>query len=1229
MIYRALLLVVIVTMGSIVNPGIFELYNGPIKDIDEAIVIPRDGYMLDYILRYLASSSTRNDITILINDTTVYLDDNIKIYSSKNITITGIGKAAIYPTITRELLYNTINIRFNEESKHTLMITNITLKHIKLVISGNVAVKIVNSSLYYTDIKLPTPSTYIEINNSIVKYSKIEASTQILPNLSKRIIITSSRIENSTIESYIMIMLQGDNKLPTMYFDTILYNTTIRNSFLEGEKIRILHSYMEKTTLNAWSLKIRSSNITRSNIRPVLFHFYSLNISNSFFNKSILHLNVLEDSHKFSISSSVFYETSIYTNSPTIFENATNIVNGEPLFILTGMNSKVITKRGSYIVVSARTVYVINVSHIGYLATYDCSIIYVEDSEIEYIIISGSTSTTLKKNIIHYASIESTYVSLADNVVYNATLLKTTSLTSIGNKFFGKLNLSLNNINLIDNIVFKNNTLNGRQIFYKKCKIGDILVINNTEIAGGIIIGCSNLLIINTIINGSMGLYLIDTPEVHINNSILVNSEINIRSLRQQLGSIDISYSKLINTHILIPKLFSTPPNIHIVHNKIYQYKDKPIMTIYRSLDTFIYANNIVINTRRTLRSSPLVYINAYSILIAYNNISIYTYTNINVGIEKYILNTILPFFSLNSLSKGPIIAYYNNISIRSIIQVNHYMIDSLLYCLNKHMVFTYIFDFSLLDEGYVIVVNNKIIFRQYYYSTLIDQEFSKFIKEYISYKRANTNYDAVKNTGLHTAVFALKELSRSIFNATSNTIYAETFDPIYSKYSVFTTLSSSSWVPVLFNNNISYNTLNPLVSEASIADLEMTATFGLLMEDNRFYNIGFSGSLISSIRGLSEGEAILIDNCYINDKPIVIISSYISSTPYNVKKHYPEAGAVLVISSRNIIIEGYTFENTAIPIIIWRTVNVTIRYNTFRNVKAVVYLDYGTVTIYANKIFNCWKLYEEYPYSDNNVVTESPIELLYYNRSDNKYYYGILPYNISSMPIDIVIDPQDYFRVYLNNKAGIVGRKTVLTVVGGGLINYTVKIKGLGVDKILSRGKIGFNEKKNITLNLSSISDGRYRLVFCGYIVLLNRTGCKAFSITLDNTPPKIIIQSFSSQKEITEQQKLRISYKIVDQYLENASIIILDYRTRKILYRQSIPFNGTQSIDLSKFSEGKYVLTIMAIDKAGNIANKTIIFVYYRLGQINYTYIALGIIAVIAIITLLYRKIIVRRKK
>ena len=125
----------------------------------------------------------------------------------------------------------------------------------------------------------------------------------------------------------------------------------------------------------------------------------------------------------------------------------------------------------------------------------------------------------------------------------------------------------------------------------------------------------------------------------------------------------------------------------------------------------------------------------------------------------------------------------------------------------------------------------------------------------------------------------------------------------------------------------------------------------------------------------------------------------------------------------------------------------------------------------------------------------------------------------------------------------------------------------------------VNITSENNYTLNTTQLDDGKHTIS----LKAIDRSGninYESITIIVDNTAPKIAVEGVVDSKLVVLSNALTLTYNIEDTYFESAALHI---------FNKVIPLSksGTVTINISTVPNGTYQAYIVALDKAGNIAN------------------------------------------
>ena len=142
-------------------------------------------------------------------------------------------------------------------------------------------------------------------------------------------------------------------------------------------------------------------------------------------------------------------------------------------------------------------------------------------------------------------------------------------------------------------------------------------------------------------------------------------------------------------------------------------------------------------------------------------------------------------------------------------------------------------------------------------------------------------------------------------------------------------------------------------------------------------------------------------------------------------------------------------------------------------------------------------------------------------------------------------------------------------------VIRKNVKIKN---------SSYGENQSINGSLETENLSDGNYSVVY-SYSDSVGNTDNRSYSITVDNTDPKITINS--PEKTIIK-ENLTASFTVKEKYLEQSNLTLIKNSTDIATGRQTLRLNS------SNISDGNYTVNYFASDAAGNSDSRKLNITY-----------------------------------
>ncbi len=1210
-------IVFLILLNLLISIGATISYNEEISTLGTLVIkIPED-----YPTLYDALASLRdNAIYAKIIIDSHYINQSFSVHTAGNIEIEGLAKPIFYPAY-KNGVRTRIEIIFPNHRIYNLSIRNIVFKSVTLEIKGNINLFISNTTFYSSVLRISLgPSTFgnnviMYISNTLFNSSSLSIVGE---SSSSSLTIALSNIFNSWISSDISV---------------VFLKTIIRASSIDVKRLSLIDSMIHHTDLR----------FSRGSVRSII---------NSYINYSTVSIMVDKDSI---IRDSTFVNSFIYISSSLgvvtgiiknctfinvipridnwkVFVNGSNTFNGEPLYCIDTLTNSRIDASGSYVINMAVNSFIENIDHIGLLYISRSYGTVISGNNIDILVLENSVYDTIMDNVIDIISSHmGVRDTLANNTIRKGILGLFHNTRLIGNDingYWSQVKLMVHPSLLSVIFIEGYNKKDGKPIIYYKCRTpNDVARISNLNRLGGIIInGCRGVEINNVTIDATDGILWINaTDYVKIHHSTFNKTSILIEdSSRRTTPKLKVTIK---NAEFIEPYFYIIANHITLANNKFYGGIQNTVMYL-DAQNTLIFENNsllIQINKLKTkvysLSEYPLtesvdtdISLEAKRIYLTYNNISLALTNRVNVLLNP---TTSTPLANIIRIVSHDILYINNNIfniNLKYIFRLLRAVNNSLLVNIAPKQKLIYVEPVSS-SKNSIYVYNNKFnINIEISYQTY-DNYINWLYRKEITYRSIKENKRLLDDIGRFCTICIDKNRYGSISEVSmgNNYIGAKVVSPIPI---IYYGMYVGSFINDLYlsyvNNTITYKPLfKYLRSGHGLYIDSLSYKNKVTIIDNRFFNCSYTLSFKLPGSSSSRPEVSLTFNDNIvNNKQAVFINGL--SNKVIEPSSIGDVDQIIVYNCSDIIIKNFTFRNIGYPIIVFYSDGVSIVNNTFEDIIAPIYVGFRVqhIYLYANSLGKYLYMGPE----DINYL--SPYKMffwfnktLYYdvlgNYYDDKIYTNDKHYpivkedNVVSLRYPSnnyapIIFPEDFIKLDISSK--IISKRISLLISSATYIRYSISIRNASFAKTLYMGEQGFNMTQDITLDLSELKEGEYRLVTTAYILFLGVNISKEYVIIIDRTPPQIAVTKVSRKLYANGEEILYVNYTCKDKTLYKIYIEIVDKISGQTILYSEVQADKPIELNLSSLRQGYYLLKIVAVDKAGNNASTTYSFIVVK---------------------------------
>lgn len=443
----------------------------------------------------------------------------------------------------------------------------------------------------------------------------------------------------------------------------------------------------------------------------------------------------------------------------------------------------------------------------------------------------------------------------------------------------------------------------------------------------------------------------------------------------------------------------------------------------------------------------------------------------------------------------------------------------------------------------------------------------------------------------------------------------------------------------VFINNSITPILILESSKHVTVQNTKITLNLGLLFNELLLYtNITWWETERPSLnynelfnRLYNTLSTLKLENVTVGDKPVILLTP--NTLHGNTIEYTGQASEIIVFNTSGIIIHNISGLNSVTPLYIINSRNLDIYLLNLpqkyvwiidsKNIStylcdlsdAKLYYINSTITLfsrdlyvyeykgkaYISKLGNYWGELSEIVDFDNDGILDMPVQL----GSIADFYPLVNPiedYKIIGKINELIVTKK------LLPKTDFVSKKLSIEAVFKYRFNVRIILSNTTYSDIVAEYKNLYGEKLLI-IDLSKYSDGFYTITIMAYVDnLLKYAYNKTFNIHIDNTSPKISIIT-PANNTFYYGGKITIEWSIIESYL-----------VEMILYIDGKPVNVTGTnkyeLNINELEIGRHNITIIAVDKAGNIGRVTIFIEKRGVGPLSLEQGLLLIITILAII-------------